>query len=634
MRTAHRILTIGACIFPMIAQGQTIQLFNGENLDGFYTFLKDRGRDTDPKHVFTVNDGMIRISGEEWGCITTDDEFENYHLVVEFKWGDQAFEPRVDNARDNGVLLHSTGPDGAYGGIWMHSIECQIIEGGTGDIIVVSDGSEAYAVTCPVAEEMQGSCHVFAPDGEAVTVNSGRINWWGRDPGWEDVINFRGAQDVEKPVGEWNRLECFTRGGAITIVLNGVVVNRATSAKPTKGRIQVQSEGAEMFVRKVALTPLEPIATRSDYRMIYNCDGDNMFIYVDPPMKPADLYPYIDAVAESGITSFFMSPNIGMTVCYPSDVSDFIGQHASPELAARISNDATHKTTERGIANLRGLIEQGLDPIQLVVDRAREKGMEVFLSWRLNEVHAVEQDDHLIFSRFWREHPEWRMGKAGDAMPQVYHDILGPDTHPIVASWLPAGLNFAVPEMRAHRLAQLREICIRYDIDGLDLDFQRFPMYFKPGEEAQHVATMTAWIRDVRAMTREVSDARGRPLQLCARIMAKPEQNVAIGLDPITWAQEGLVDFLVVSHYLRNDFPLPVSEYRKLLPEGMPVYASIEVAPNTATYRDIGRYLWAEGADGILLFNFFTTRERGAEPPFHVIAELADPTALGAAPPQ
>ena len=86
-----------------------IRLFNGQNLDGWYTFLKDRGRDSDPKNIFTVNDGIIRISCEEWGCITTNEEFENYHLVTEFEWGEIAFEPRKDKARDSGILLHSQG---------------------------------------------------------------------------------------------------------------------------------------------------------------------------------------------------------------------------------------------------------------------------------------------------------------------------------------------------------------------------------------------------------------------------------------------------------------------------------------------------------------------------------------------
>ncbi len=66
---------------------KTIELFNGENLDGWYTFLKGFGRDNDTKDVFTVKDGLIKISGEEWGGIVTDKEYENYKLVVEFKMG-------------------------------------------------------------------------------------------------------------------------------------------------------------------------------------------------------------------------------------------------------------------------------------------------------------------------------------------------------------------------------------------------------------------------------------------------------------------------------------------------------------------------------------------------------------------
>jgi hypothetical protein len=153
--------------FPEAETLQTseLQLFNGKNLDGWYIFLKDRGRDNDPNKVFTVQDGMIRISGEEYGCITTNDEFENYKITVEFKWGDVTFAPREDRARDSGLLMHSVGEDGGSEGIWMHSIECQIIEGGTGDFIVVGDGSKDFSITCPVAPEKQGNSYVFNPEG-------------------------------------------------------------------------------------------------------------------------------------------------------------------------------------------------------------------------------------------------------------------------------------------------------------------------------------------------------------------------------------------------------------------------------------------------------------------------------------
>jgi len=233
-----------------------VNLFNGKNLDGWYTFVQNRGRDIDPKNVFTVQDGMIRISGEEWGGITSNEEFENYRLIVEFKWGGKTFAPRLENARDSGILLHSVGEDGASDGIWMHSIECQVIEGGTGDFIVVGDGSKEFSITSPIAPEKQGSSYIFQPDGELATINGGRINWYSRDPNWKDVIDFRGAQDVEKPLGEWNKVECVVDGNKITIFLNGILVNHAFNVKPSKGRIQIQSEGAEIFFRKVELRPL------------------------------------------------------------------------------------------------------------------------------------------------------------------------------------------------------------------------------------------------------------------------------------------------------------------------------------------------------------------------------------------
>jgi hypothetical protein len=235
---------------------RTIKLFNDQNLEGWYTFLQNRGRNNDPKSVFTVIDGMIRISGEEWGCITTNVAYENFKLLAEFKWGELTFEPRIDRARDSGLLMHSQGEDGGSEGIWMHSIECQIIEGGTGDFIVVGDGSNQFQITSTVSSEKQGMSFVFQPDGQPQTIQKGRINWWGRDPEWKDVLGFRGKNDIEKPVGEWNTLECIALNGQITIFLNGTLVNKATDVNPDKGRIQIQSEGAEIFFRRVELTPL------------------------------------------------------------------------------------------------------------------------------------------------------------------------------------------------------------------------------------------------------------------------------------------------------------------------------------------------------------------------------------------
>ena len=265
---------------------KTVKLFNGKDLSGWYTFIQNRGRDTDPKKVFTVKNGLLNISGEEFGCITTNDEYDNYKLVAEYKWSGITHAPRVDNARDNGILVHSQGEDGGYSGIWMHSIECQIIEGGTGDFLVVGDGTRKFELTCPVAPEKQDQCYVFDKNGKSVTVQSGRINWYGRDPNWKDVKGFRGKKDIEKPFGKWNRLEIIARGETIGIFLNGVLVNYASNARPSRGRIQVQSEGAGIIFRKIELTPLnEEINSANKYKsptLLVANKHSNTLSFIDP----------------------------------------------------------------------------------------------------------------------------------------------------------------------------------------------------------------------------------------------------------------------------------------------------------------------------------------------------------------
>ena len=259
--------------FAQVSQSQqnTIHLFNGKNFDGWYKFIKDRGRDTDPKNVFTVKNGIINISGEEWGCITTNKEYSNYKLVIEYKWGNKTYGTRNGKARDNGILFHSKGEDGGYSGTWMHSIECNVIEGGTGDFIVVGDKTNNFLLTSPVAAEKQNGSYIFQAGGDPVTVNSGRINWSGRDPEWKDELGFRGVNDVDNPIGEWNRLECIAKGNEIYIYLNGMLVNHAIFSKPNEGRIQIQSEGAEIFYRRVDLTPLPSSAYIPEgYKSIFN----------------------------------------------------------------------------------------------------------------------------------------------------------------------------------------------------------------------------------------------------------------------------------------------------------------------------------------------------------------------------
>jgi hypothetical protein len=85
--------------------------FNGKNLDGFDTFLEKKGENNDPDKVFQVHNGILHISGAEYGYIITKAEYANYHLRAEFKWGDATHPPRKGGARDSGILFHVVGPN-------------------------------------------------------------------------------------------------------------------------------------------------------------------------------------------------------------------------------------------------------------------------------------------------------------------------------------------------------------------------------------------------------------------------------------------------------------------------------------------------------------------------------------------
>lgn len=243
---------------PITPKEDVLVLFNGRDLEGFYTYLQDTKYE-DPRQVFTVHDGLLHISGDGYGYLATRQTYRDYHLVAEFRWGERTWGSRAQATKDAGILLHATGPDG-NAGPWMASIEFQIIQGGVGDFILVggkyADGTPiTVSLTCEVAHDRDGET-VWSRGGERTTFTSGRINWFGRDPDWKDILGFRGRDDVEQPDGQWNRLEVICEGGRITNIVNGVVVNEGFDAQPTAGKILFQSEGAELFFRKIELWPL------------------------------------------------------------------------------------------------------------------------------------------------------------------------------------------------------------------------------------------------------------------------------------------------------------------------------------------------------------------------------------------
>lgn len=239
-----------------VAPKEVIKLFNGKDLTGWTTWLKDSKRE-DPKKVFSVQDGVIRIAGMPMGYMATDKEYKDYHLKAEFKWGKETYGAK--GVRNSGILLHGSGPDGGVGGVWMCSIECQLAQGCIGDFILIGGKDENGK---PIPMGMTAETEV-GPDkhlrwkkgGEAKTwpPTRGQLWWSKHEPGFKEDIDTRGKNDVDSPLGEWTKMECICDGKRITIKVNGTTVNEIYDVAPSAGKILLQSEGFEVLFRNVEL---------------------------------------------------------------------------------------------------------------------------------------------------------------------------------------------------------------------------------------------------------------------------------------------------------------------------------------------------------------------------------------------
>jgi 3-keto-disaccharide hydrolase len=244
-----------------ITPTKTTQLFNGKGLTGLYTWLQATGRD-DPQHVFTVEDGVIHMKGgEHRGYVATQHAYRDYHVSVEYKWGDQTDGGKA--VRNSGLLVHATGADGGAGkNAWMPCVEIQLAQGCEGDLIVIRGKDEKGE---PVNVDLASHVRIAAdkktrwdPAGQKVKY-SGRQFWWNNHmPFFKEDLDARGDKDVASPKGQWTKIEAFARGSTLTVKINGVTVNEAVDVSPAYGKILLQDEGHEVYFRNFVIMPLPP----------------------------------------------------------------------------------------------------------------------------------------------------------------------------------------------------------------------------------------------------------------------------------------------------------------------------------------------------------------------------------------
>lgn len=267
------LLTL-ACASPVSGKEAFQSLFNGRDLLGWNTWLGARkvpwmplrlwgewkdviGLNNDQRGVFSVvaEDGApaIRVSGEIWGALVSERSYGDYHLRLQYKWGEDKFAPREDKPRNTGLLYHSTGAYGAFWSYWIRSAEFEIMEGSTGNFSPV----DGIGAVIPAAWDFSLPIPWlrFAEDGSERDVRG-------------LVFRVQASLDREKPTGQWNQIELYVLGDRAVHIVNGERVltvrqlreQSGEGAAPlTAGRIQLQSEGAEVFFRNIELRNISSI---------------------------------------------------------------------------------------------------------------------------------------------------------------------------------------------------------------------------------------------------------------------------------------------------------------------------------------------------------------------------------------
>lgn len=333
------------------------------------------------------------------------------------------------------------------------------------------------------------------------------------------------------------------------------------------------------------------------YRIIHNNDGTDAlgnYWFHKRPLCVADLNAYVDMVSNSQVTTYMMCSGSDFPY-YRSKYNRLFCDDKNGTLIC--GNDtASYRNFKKFYTNFLNLEKEGTDLIAASLNRAKKNGMEAFITYRMNDLHFNDTTSHcpLLYTDFWYNHPQYWIN---DGTPGFNAS---------------RALDFAHKEVRAHKLAMITEQLQKYGmIDGFDLDFMRFIVYFKQGQGRKNAPLMTQLVKDIRAKVDSVSARRGEKILLSVRVPPTIEICLDKGLDIQEWIRLKLVDFVSIGVHWRGDPSLPVAKFRKELgAPNIPIYASIDDGGyrqretfSHGMLRGMASHILAQGADGLYLFN-------------------------------
>ena len=338
------------------------------------------------------------------------------------------------------------------------------------------------------------------------------------------------------------------------------------------------------------------------YKIIYNWDGAPLDFSEYPQSVEQLMQKTYAPIRDTQVGAMFWSLG-GHEAEWPSETMPVTGDTVNRRY--ELVNSMRH---EEGV---RAMFERGENPYQAMIERGHELGVDVFASVRMNDNHlqGVLPEDMARttlggLTQMRKDHPEWCLGLDGAA-------------EFFASSW-----NFAIPEVREHRLQHITEACQVAEWDGVELDWQRHAFHLPQDHGYRLRYTLTDLQRAVRRMTDQIAAERGRPFLLAVRVGTTMESCKRIGYDIETWVKEGLCDIVIAAGTIATDAGIEVEAFRDLLKgTGIGFYTGFDVEyaearrlVSNVEWRDgwnraLAQGYWDRGVDGMYVFNWHGDKE-------------------------
>ncbi|MBE7015615.1 MAG: hypothetical protein E7417_02195 [Ruminococcaceae bacterium] len=355
--------------------------------------------------------------------------------------------------------------------------------------------------------------------------------------------------------------------------------------------------------------PAELLAAREAAKnkkrgIIYNNDGNDVY-------KSYDNYPgAFDISGLDGTTinkdNFLAKRSYGLEDTQVGSVFYCTG----------VFNSYTHESsgiTDTRVRDWSRVLKQytGKDSLETMVDYVHSINKDIFWSMRMNDTHdyAYEED----------ELDPWKQANLDLLM---YRKIDGPMMPYGNTRW--SSVDYTLMPVRQVVYDILKDTITRYDIDGLELDFTRWPIYFKEvtlGYDVypENLERMNNLVRMIRDLTEKISIERNKPILLAIYVPDSIGFCHDVGLDIKTWLDEGLVDIVSLGCHSGNfqSWEDAIGEYKDNY--DVQVFAAMDPLAYV-TKTDMDDYeidkqesilAYEAGADGVYTYNYYTvTHER------------------------